>query len=59
MGIVYDRAITAARGTTSEHRPLRHEAGVECRVGCGQWPCQPFLLALAVITRNSNTQALR
>jgi hypothetical protein len=57
MAIVYDHAITEARRTINLHERRSH--GNRCMEGCARWPCKPYLLALAVITRNSSTHASR
>lgn len=59
MAVVYDRAITAARRTVGKHQPQRDRHGVVCAAGCERWPCQPFVAAYALITRNSHTLASR
>jgi len=59
MAMVFDQAITEARRTIGRHQPWRRWTGNRCTAGCGRWPCKPFYIALAVITRNSNTPASR
>lgn len=59
MLMVYDHAITEARRIIARHQPWRRWTGNRCTGGCGRWPCKPFLVALAVITRNSNTPTTR
>jgi hypothetical protein len=59
MAIIYDHAITEARRAIALHERSRRSHGIRCTAGCGRWPCQPYLKALAVITRNSTTPASR
>ena len=59
MAVIYDHAVTDARRRAERHQPApgRHSSG--CTAGCAQWPCKPFSMAWAVVTRNSNTRAGR
>lgn len=54
MAVIYDRAVTAARRTVHAHRPKRRPEGTVCSAGCAHWPCDPFVVAYGVITRNSH-----
>ncbi|WP_238019559.1 hypothetical protein KZZ52_00570 [Dactylosporangium sp. AC04546] len=55
MAVIYDHAVTDARRRAERHQP----EGSACAAGCAQWPCKPFVTAWAVVTRNSNTRAVR
>jgi murein endopeptidase len=59
MAVIYDHAVTDARRRVERHQPVygRHSKG--CTAGCAQWPCQPFSLAWAVVTHNSNRRSGR